>query len=87
VSDNGAAFKSDLFFRFILASSAFGHVRTRYRASQNNGVVERWTGTLKYDHLYWIEIRRGHDLAEECERYRLIYNQVRPHEALGFATP
>jgi transposase InsO family protein len=26
-------------------------------------------------------------LAQEVERYRVIYNLVRPHEALGFGTP
>jgi putative transposase len=87
VSDNGPAFKSDLFLRFILTSAGLDHVRTRYRAPQTNGVVERWTGTLKYDHLYRIEVPSGHDLARECESYRNLYNQVRPHEALAFATP
>jgi transposase InsO family protein len=52
-----------------------------------NGVVERWTGTLKYDHLYRIDVPSGHDLGRECEAYRRLYNQVRPHEALAFATP
>ena len=87
VTDNGPAFKSDLFLRFVTAAPMLDHVRTRYRAPQTNGVVERWTGTLKYDHLYRIEIPSGHELALECESYRRLYNQVRPHESLGWQTP
>jgi putative transposase len=87
VTDNGPAFKSDLFLRFVTAAPMLDHVRTRYRAPQTNGVVERWTGTLKYDHLYRIEIPSGHELALECESYRQLYNQVRPHESLGWQTP
>lgn len=87
MSDNGPAFKSDLFLRFILAGRALDHVRTRYRAPQTNGVVERWTGSLKYEHLYRLDIRSGHDLALECAAFRTTYNQVRPHEALAFSTP
>ena len=29
----------------------FRHVRTRVRSPQTNGVVERFFGTLKYEHL------------------------------------
>jgi hypothetical protein len=28
------------------------HVRTRVRSPQTNGVIERFFGTLKYEHLY-----------------------------------
>ena len=87
VSDNGPAFKSDLFLRFIASRPELNHVRTRYRAPHTNGVVERWTGTLKYDQLYREEVPTGWVLGQLCEGYRRTYNQVRPHESLGFATP
>ncbi len=87
VTDNGPAFKSDQFIRFIASHPELVHVRTRYRAPQTNGVVERFIRSLKYEHLYRLEIATGHDLAEECERYRELYNQVRPHQALAYSTP
>lgn len=87
VSDNGPAYKSDLFARFIAARPWLAHVRTRYRSPQTNGVIERFFGSLKYEHLYRLEIANGVDLNDECESYRLLYNQIRPHEALDLYPP
>jgi len=38
---------------------------------------------LKYEHHYRLEIDDGHDLAIETERYRALFNQVRPHQTLA----
>jgi transposase InsO family protein len=35
------------------------HVRTRVRSPQTNGVIERFFGTLKYEHLYCAPIDDG----------------------------
>src|SRR5207302_2460582 len=35
------------------------HVRTRVRSPQTNGVIERFFGTLKYEHLYRAPIDDG----------------------------
>ena len=87
VSDNGPAYKSDRFARFIAARPWLAHVRTRYRSPQTNGVIERFFGSLKYEHLYRREIANGIELHDECERYRVLYNEVRPHEALDLYPP
>ncbi len=87
VSDNGPAYKSDRFARFILARSWLAHVRTRYRSPQTNGVMERFFGSLKYEHLYRLEIANGIELVDECETYRQLYNHIRPHEALDLYPP
>lgn len=50
-------------------------------------MVERFFGTLKYDHLYREEIRDGVRLADEVATYLRLYNRRWPHEALGFRTP
>jgi len=50
-------------------------------------VIERFNGSLKYEHLYREEIADAQALSEEVERFREIYNHVRPHEAIGFLTP
>lgn len=82
VSDNGPAYKSDLFARFIVAHPWLAHVRTRYRSPQTNGVIERFFGSIKYEHLYRREIANGIELHDECQAYRQTYNEIRPHETL-----
>lgn len=87
VSDNGPAYKSDPFARYIAARPWLAHVRTRYRSPQTNGVIERFFGSLKYEHLYRREIANGIELNDECEVYRQLYNNIRPHEALDLYPP
>ena len=87
VSDNGPAYKSDAFAAFFRARPWLAHVRTRYRSPQTNGVIERFYGSIKYEHLFRQEIQSGVALQAECEKYRRIYNEIRPHEHLGQITP
>lgn len=87
VTDNGPAFKSATFARFIRAQPELEHIRTRHRSPHTNGVRERAFGSLKYEHLYRQDIRDGDQLARQAERYRQLFNQIRPHEALEWRTP
>ena len=87
VTDNGPAYKSTDFLRFIASRPELAHVRTRHHAPETNGVVERFNQTVKYEHLYRLEIADVIELADEAEAFREVYNEVRPHEALGFETP
>jgi transposase InsO family protein len=65
----------------------FRHVRTRVRSPQTNGVVERFFGTLKYEHLYRATIGDGNALTVEVNLFRHTYNTLRPHQALDERTP
>lgn len=87
VTDNGPAFKSLGFARFIADRVELEHVRTRHYAPETNGVVERFNQSLKYEHLYRLEIRDVLELDAACTEYRRFYNAIRPHEALDFAVP
>jgi putative transposase len=87
VSDNGPAYKSTDFLRFIRSRPELAHIRTRHHAPETNGVVERFNQSLKYEHLYREEIADAQTLDEEVQRFRGIYNRIRPHEAIGFLTP
>lgn len=87
VTDNGPAYKSTDFLRFIASRPGLAHIRTRHHAPETNGVVERFNGSLKYEHLYCEEIADAQALAEQVERFREIHNRIRPHEAIGFLTP
>ncbi|WP_459642298.1 integrase core domain-containing protein [Kineococcus sp. NUM-3379] len=53
------------------------HVRTRVRSPQTNGVVERFFGTLKYEHLYRAIIDGGDALAVEVNLFRQTYTPPR----------
>lgn len=87
VSDNGPAFKSADFTRFVARRPELRHVRTRHHAPETNGVVERFNRSLKYEHLYREEIPDVIALRDEVEAYRELYNWVRPHESLGQLPP
>lgn len=87
VTDNGGAFRSATFARYIAARPEFAHVRTRHRSPQTNGVIERFFESIKYEHLYRREISDGVQLAQEIDNYLAIFNQIRPHETLGFKIP
>jgi len=87
VTDNGPAYRSVSFARFIASRPELLHVRTRHRSPQTNGVIERFYQAIKYEHLYRHEIGDGLILAKEVKNYLTIYNTIRPHEAISFATP
>jgi len=87
VTDNGPAYRSAAFARFIAGRPELAHVRTRHRAPQTNGVVERFYQAIKYEDLYRHEIGDGLVLAQRVAGYLTVYNTIRPHEAIGFTTP
>jgi putative transposase len=87
VTDNGPAFKSAEFVHFIARHPELRHVRTRHHAPETNGVVERFNGSLKYEHLYREEIGDVIALQQAFAAFRELYNWVRPHEAIGFVPP
>ncbi len=87
VTDNGPCFKSGGFAAHIARHQHLGHVRTRHRSPESNGVVERYIGSIKYERLYREQIRDGLDLQAQLDDYRDLYNRVRPHEAIAWARP
>jgi transposase InsO family protein len=88
VSDNGSCFRGETYqTAFTGEDPLLRHVRTRVRSPQTNGVIERFFGTLKYEHLYRAPIDDGGALAMETARFRDIYNRIRPHQSLSDRTP
>jgi putative transposase len=87
VTDNGPCYKAGAFARYIRSRPAFEHVRTRHRSPQTNGVIERFYGSIKYEHLYLHEIDDGPALAAQVAGYEQRYNDERPHEAIDWALP
>jgi putative transposase len=88
VTDNGPCFRRTVFAdAFTGDDPLLRHVRTRVRSPKTNGVVERFFGTLNYEHLYRAIIGDGNALAVEVNCLRYTYNTLRPHQALGDRTP
>ncbi len=88
VSDNGPCFRGKSYkTAFADDDPLLRRVRTRVRSPQTNGVIERFFGTLKYEHLYRAPIDDGGALAMGVARYRQIYNTIRPHQSLDDRTP
>jgi putative transposase len=87
VTDNGPCFKSVRFAAYIEKRPELIHIRTRRKSPNQNGVRERAFGSLKYEHLYRLEIDDGHQLGVEVETYRQLFNSIRPHEAIEMRRP
>jgi Integrase core domain len=88
VSDNGPCFRGQTYAAaFAGEDPLLRHVCTRVRSPQTSGVIERFFGTLKYEHLFRGRIDDGDALAVEINRFRQIYNTIRPHQALDDRTP
>ena len=87
VSDNGPAYKATGFDRYIASRPELRHVRTRKRSPHTNGVVERFFGSVKYEHLYREEIEDGVAFDAEVRYFLDVFNRIRPHEELAFERP
>jgi len=59
VTDNGPAMCSIAVAHWFNARPHLRHVRTRRKAPETNGVVERWFESLKYERLYRHNIADG----------------------------
>lgn len=60
---------------------------SRPRHPQTNGKIERFHRTLKQDVLSKNEIKNFEHAQELFDAWRCIYNNERPHEAIGMITP
>jgi putative transposase len=89
ISDQGSQFISAALAEFLGLDEY--QVKHRFGAVGEHGsvaVTERVIETLKYEWLKRVAIIRGYDhLLSLCESFADWYNNWRPHEFLGSATP
>ncbi len=87
ISDQGRVFTSTALREFLDSNN----VKIRYGAVGEHGsisVTERVIETLKYEWLKKVAIIRGYrHLTHLCKSFNERYNNWRPHEFLGSATP
>jgi transposase InsO family protein len=81
VTDNGPAYKSTDFARFIASRPELAHVRTRHHSPETNGVVERFNGSIKYEHLFGRR-QRPSAVATGTVRRSTLGHPLRPN--VGF---
>jgi transposase InsO family protein len=85
ISDNGSCFRGKTYqTAFTGDDPLLRHVRTRVRSPQTNGVIERFFGTLKYEHLHRSPTPaarrgdlRGHLQAHLCARPQRHHRDAR----------
>lgn len=87
VTDNGPAMRSIAVASWFRKRPWLTHVRTRHRAPETNGVIERWFESLKYERLYRHDIDGADDLAAHIDDFIHEYNRIRPHEAIDWQRP
>jgi putative transposase len=80
VTDNGSSFLARRFQQ--QAQGQFAHVRIRYRALTQLGLLERFHETLKQEEVYWQLYQDPAQARESLAVFRERYNQLRPHWAL-----
>ncbi len=85
-SDQGSQFTSneykDLLKRLDIRQSMDGKSRWA-----DNIMIERWFRSLKTELIYINEFRSPKQLRQAIRAYIEDYNNLRPHEALGYDTP
>ena len=54
---------------------------------QTQGKDERFHRSLKAEVLSRHDFTNAHDLQSRCDQWRVLYNQIRPHDALGLEVP
>jgi putative transposase len=79
ISDNGSCLRGATFTEaFIDDEPLLRHVRTRVKSPQTNTVIERFFGTLKYEHWFRGPLDDGDTVEIEINRFRQIYTAFDP---------
>ena len=85
-TDQGSQFTSEAFTELLkqhgVRISMDG--KGRYR---DNSFVERLWRTVKYEEVYLKAYQDGRDARNGLGEYFRFYNNLRPHQALGYRTP
>jgi putative transposase len=85
-TDQGSQFTSDAYINALktrgIRQSMDGKARW-----VDNVIIERWFRSLKTEYVYINEYASPRELRAGIEGYVRDYNEIRPHEGLGYETP
>jgi putative transposase len=85
-SDQGPQFTSLDFTRRLEAAGIRISMDGRGRALDNIFVERLWR-TVKYEEVYLKDYRTPHEAIHGLAQFFTLYNEQRPHQALGYHTP
>jgi putative transposase len=85
-SDQGSHFTSPLYTQRVEAAGVQISMDGKGRAL-DNVFTERLWRSLKYEEVYLHEYDSPREARQGITRYLALYNEHRPHQALGYQTP
>ena len=85
-SDQGSQFTANAFTGCLKTAGVQISMDGRGRC-HDNIFIERLWRSLKYELIYLMAFENGIHLNQEVRKWFNWYNEVRPHQALGYRTP
>jgi putative transposase len=85
-SDQGSHFTSDQYLSLLKDTDVQISMDGRGRAL-DNVFTERFWRTLKYEEVYLHEYESPREARHQIAKFIEFYNNVRPHQSLGYKTP
>lgn len=86
-SDNGTQMRAKSLKQFF-KELGIKHLRGGYRSPEDNGIIEVFFKTVKYEHIYLREEYQNPLEAQgDIARFIDYYNNQRLHQGIGFVTP
>ena len=85
-SDQGSQFTSDEYKKMLKEAGVRQSMDGKSRWADNI-MIERWFRSLKTEQIYPNEYNTPRELRQLINTYVKEYNNIRPHEAIGYVTP
>jgi len=85
-SDRGVQYCSSQYVE-LLNKNKIKISMTHPGSPHENSIAERVNGTIKNEWLYDIQLKNGKSAHKEIKEIIRIYNEIRPHQSINYATP
>jgi putative transposase len=85
-TDQGSQFTAPIFIDAVQSAGVAISMDGRGRWIDNRFIERLWR-TVKYEHIYLQDYQNGLDAGRGLDRWFPFYNEERPHQGLGYATP
>lgn len=86
-SDQGSQFTSDQYVNYVKSLKTVRISMDGKGRAIDNVYIERFWRTIKYEKLYLLELKTGHDVWQACVEFIDYYNSKRDHSSLNDKTP
>jgi putative transposase len=86
-SDQGSQFTSEEYVNYVKSLETVRISMDGKGRAIDNVYIERFWRTIKYDKLYLLELKTGHDVWQACDEFVSYYNYRRGHSSLDDKTP